>query len=141
MTEEELIGNLRSHYVHYTKPYEKGFPETDEVLGVDRIKVIKKWYFCPNPGHLRWEEYYQVEIDSKEYHLFWYPWRTFSNIAEVYPGREIGRTIIHISDEVREELAKASAESNQYRDCCNLGSLKAFHREKYEKYYGDCRDN
>ena len=141
MTEEELIGNLREQYVHYTKPDEKGFPETDDILGTDRIKVIKKWYTCPSPAHLRWEEYYQVEIDGKEYNLFWYSWRDYPNIAEVYPGREIGRTIIHITDEVRAELARASANSNRYRDCYNMGALKAFHRKDYDKYFGDHPDS
>ena len=141
MTEEELIRNLRSHYVHYTKPYEKGFPETDEVLGTDRVKVIKKWYHCPSVSHPRWEEYYQVEIDGKEYHMFWNSYRERPNLAEIYPGRELGRTIVHITNELEAVLAKVSAASNRYRDCCNPGALRAFHREKYEKYYGDCSNS
>ena len=139
MTEEELIRNLKSQFVHYTKPDEKGFPETDEVLGTDRIKVIKKWYTCPCFSHLRWEEYYQVLIDGKEYNLFWYPWPERHGIAEIYPGRELGRTIVHITHELETELRKASIESNRFRDCRNSIALKKYYREEYDKYFGDNR--
>lgn len=137
MTESEFISNLKAFFPRNMKPDDKGLPETEGVLGTDRVRVIKKCYYCPNPAHVRWEEYYLVEIDGREYHMFWYSWREFPNIADVYPGRDFGRTVVHISDELVSELAEASRKSHRYRDCVNIGALKAFHREEYDKYFGN----
>ena len=128
---DDVLKVRQSDFVKCYDP--KGLPETNDVFGLDRIQIKRKRFFCPNPAHTRWEEYYEVSIDGTDYDLFnWEPHD--SNIAEVYPGRNYGRTVIRIKQEVCDALTEMDAKSSRGRDCVNPGALRRYYKDLYEEY-------